>query len=267
VLLMENGVRELRRVPATLPEELASAAGAGPGVALVHAEGATRERIVRTLAGAGWTVPDRGHMSSAAVAAAQFARAADMELTPPSLALARQRHDRVWAVRAAVAAGLLLAGVAGLELWGVQRELASVRARRAEIRDDVAPLLAVRDSMSRLLDWSERVQRLDDESPRWSRALFDIAMLLPEDAHIVILQTRGDTLRAEVIGAKAAQALQALRPATSLTGIRMDGVVERDLEEGTTSTERFRFTAQLTDPAETPRTDGEQGRTVARRSR
>ena len=250
VVTLDSGVRDLRRVPLAWPEELAGAAGAGPGTAIVHADGITRDRIVKTLASAGWTIHDRGQQESAATAAAFFAERSAMELTPPSLTVERQRHDRRMAIRAAVAAILLLAGVAALELWGVQRELASVRARRAEIQNDVTPLLAVRDSLAALEEWIARVQSLDDASPRWSRALFDIAMLLPEDSHLVILQTSGDTVRAEVIGAKAGEALQALRPAMSLSGIRMEGVVERDLEEGTTSAERFRFTARLTTPDE-----------------
>jgi hypothetical protein len=248
VVAVDSGVRDLRRVPLAWPEELAGAAGAGPGRAIVHANGITRDRIVKTLASAGWTIHDRGQQDSAATAAAVFAERSPMELAPPSLTVERQRHDRRTAIRAAVAAILLLAGVVALELWGVQRELASVRARRAEIENDVTPLLAVRDSLAVLEEWIAKVQSLDDASPRWSRALFDIAMLLPEDSHLVILQTSGDTLRAEVIGAKAGEALQALRPAMSLSGIRMEGVVERDLEEGTTSTERFRFTARLTTP-------------------
>jgi hypothetical protein len=158
--------------------------------------------------------------------------------------------------------------VAGVELWGVQRELDAVRTRRAEIHDAVVPLLAARDSLSRLEEWAGKVAVLDDQSPRWSRALFDIALLLPEDAHLTILQTSGDTLRAEVVGLRAGEALQALRPAASLTGIRMQGVVERDLEEGTTSTERFRFSARLVAPAGAgagkPETDGP--RSVARRT-
>ena len=250
VMAVDSGVRDLRRVPLAWPEELADAAGAGPGMAIVHADGITRDRIVKTLASAGWTIHDRGQQDSAATAAAFFAERSPMELTPPSLMVERQRNDRRTAMRAAVAAILLLAVVAALELWGVQRELASVRARRAEIRNDVTPLLAVRDSLAVLQEWTARVQSVDDASPRWSRALFDIAMLLPEDSHLVILQTSGDTLRAEVIGARAGEALQALRPAMSLSSIRMEGVVERDLEEGTTSTERFRFTARLTTPEE-----------------
>lgn len=267
VTLLNGGVRDLRRVPAAWPDELAAAAGSGPGVATVHADGARRDRITRVLAAAGWSMADRGLERSASSAAASFAAAAPMELAPPSLILERQRRDRGLAGRAAAVAVLLLAGVAALELWGVQRELASVQARRAEIRSEVEPLIAVRDSLARLEAWSARIESLDQASPRWSRALFDIAMLLPEDAHLVILQTSGDTLQAEVVGAKAGEALQALRPATSLSGIRMEGVVERDLEGGTTATERFRFTARLTSPKDIEDVGASRGdaREVARR--
>jgi hypothetical protein len=269
VLRIEGGIRDLRRVPSLWSDELTAAAGDGPGLALVHAAGSERAGIVRVLSAIGWTIEERGQrFDSAASAAASFAHVAAMELTPPTLAAERRRRDRAIGARAAVAAIALLAGVAGVELWGVQRELDAVRTRRAEIHDAVVPLLAARDSLSRLEEWAGKVAVLDDQSPRWSRALFDIALLLPEDAHLTILQTSGDTLRAEVVGLRAGEALQALRPAASLTGIRMQGVVERDLEEGTTSTERFRFSARLVAPAGAgagkPETDGP--RSVARRT-
>ncbi len=249
VLDVGAGVRDMRRVPSAWVDEFAAAVGKGPGVAIVHASGVERDRLVRVLAASGWRI-DGGDqaMDSGAAAAAECAHLSAMELTPPTLAADRRRRQRQFAVRAAAAGVALLAGVAVAELWGARRELDAIRARRAAIHDEVTPLMAARDSVARLQEWTGRITTLDEQSPRWSRALFDIAMLLPEDAHLTLFQTSGDTLRAEIEGLRAGEALQSLRPAASLTSIRMEGVVERDLEEGTTSTERFRFMARLTAP-------------------
>jgi hypothetical protein len=126
-----------------------------------------------------------------------------------------------------------------LELWGAHRELQTVRARRAEIAVAVAPLLQARDSVDRLATRATAVQELAASTPSYTRALLDLALLLPRDAHLTRLYATGDTIEIEAVGTRAGAAIEALRAAPSLRDIRLRGIVDRQLEDGSTATERF----------------------------
>jgi hypothetical protein len=253
IMRLENGAPTgLRRVPATWAGEVAEAAGASPGHALVLAPPDRRSALVAALAAAHWTVSDDEKLAmTAAEAAARCAGISKLELVPPTLAAARRRRTRTIASRMVAVAILLIIAASGIEMWGARRELDVVRARRAAIRDVVAPLLAARDSISRLRDQAGTIANLESTSPRWTRALFDLALLLPADVHLTSLRTNADTLLIEGTGARVAEALQAMRRAGSLTDIRLDGAVQRELEDGETATERFRMRAVLLPPVAT----------------
>jgi hypothetical protein len=248
VLRTERGtLTVLRRVPAAWPDEVVAAAGSADGTAVVIGDAGARAALARALRAVGWTVDDTTDATAAETAAAHAADAG-LELVPPTLAALRRMRQRTTAWRIAAAAVLLIVGAAALELWGTRRELDAVRARRAEIRDSVAPLLVARDSLSRLDHRIASIRALDTDAPRWTRALFDLALLLPPDTRLTSLHATGDTVTIEAAGARAGAALQALRDANSLTDVRLEGTVERDLEDGTTAIERFRVRARLVMP-------------------
>jgi hypothetical protein len=262
VFRTENGaVTVTRRVPAAWLEEVVAAAGNGPGRATVFAERDERQPITRALAAAGWMLSEEsGELLSAAEAAALHAAHARLELIPPTLAAERRERLRTRGLRLAAAALVLFAATAGVELWDAQRELESVVGRRAEIRANVAPLLISRDSLQRLSERIHQVRAAEAGSPRWTQALFELSMLLPLETHVTTLQMHGDTLEVEATGGRAGEALHALRSAGSLTDVQLLGTIERDLENGATSLERFRFAARL------PRTHPAAGQRVAVRS-
>jgi len=250
VLRVERGLcTAIRRAPAGLPAVLLETVGGTPGEAVLLADLAERERIADLLQASGWQV-DRTRPATAAEAAATAAARSLIEFVPQGVAARRRLRGRRNTLRAAAAAVILLAVAAAIELWGVRRELDAVRIERAAIREQVAPLLATRDSIDRMGEHTRTVRSLETASPRWTRALFDLALLLPRDAHITSLLTTGDTLVVETTGARAGAALQALRRAGSLVDIRLVGTVERDLEDGATASERFTFSARLKPPVD-----------------
>lgn len=253
VMRVERGsVTSIRRVPASLMAEVVSAAGAAPGGAIVCGEPGRREALSRAVAAAGWTLADdAARARSAAEVAAMRAHRSPLELVPPSLTAERWRRSRALGRRLAAAAIVLLAVAAAIEFWGVRRELDAVRARRAEIRSDVSPLLETRDSINEMETKTAAIRSIEEDSPRWTRALFDLALLLPQDSYLTSVRTRGDTLVIEGSGASAGEAMQALRRAGSLKDFRLEGIVERDLEDGSTAVERFRLSARLKPPVET----------------
>jgi Tfp pilus assembly protein PilN len=247
-------LRGVRRVPASLMPEVVGAAGTGPGRAIVCGEPGRRETLSRAVAAAGWTLADDAarSRSSAEVAALRAGRS-PLELVPPSLTAERWRRSRRIGQRLAAAALVLIACAAAIEYWGVQRELHAVRDRRAAIRADVAPLLTTRDSINEMESRTAAIREIEQSAPRWTRALFDLALLLPADAYLTSVRTRGDTLVIEGSGASAGEAMQALRRAGSLRDFRLEGIVERELEDGSTAVERFRLSARLKPPADPAR--------------
>jgi hypothetical protein len=85
---------------------------------------------------------------------------------------------------------------------------------------------------------------LTARSQRLTPALFDLSVLLPDETHVTSLHANGDTLLIEAEGSSAGEALEALRAARSLQNVRLEGVVERTLEAGSTAAERFRLHAR-----------------------
>src|SRR5690606_23123651 len=181
--------------------------------------------------------------------AARYAEGDGVRFISPAAAAERHADERRTALRLVMAAVLFLVMAAVVDAWGARRELAVLRARRAEIRAQVGPLLASRDSIDRVMQQMQELDARARSTPRWTPALFDIALMLPQESHLTGLFANGDTLVVEAQGAGAGAALQALRDAGSLQDARLVGAVERELDGGATSVERFRLSARLAAPA------------------
>jgi hypothetical protein len=238
-------VTETRRVPAAWLEEVVAAAGASPGVATLFAEPAARRSTAAALQRAGWLVAEADDPLTAEDAAALHAQRTELQLQAPSQQAERNAAMRARAIRLAVAAAILLVASAGMELWDARREFDAVRGQRAEISASVAPLLISRDSLQRLSERVSTIRSVEAAMPRFTSALFDISLLLPLETHITALRAYGDTLEIEATGGRAGEAIQALRKSGSLADVRLLGTIERDLQDGATAFERFRFSARI----------------------
>jgi hypothetical protein len=157
----------------------------------------------------------------------------------------RREKTRKTGFQLAGAAVVLILASLAAQLWGAHRELGMVRGRRAAIQADVAPLLQARDSLTGLRTQIESMDQLSMNTPVWTRSLVELAALLPMDTYLTGFFASGDTVELEAAGAKAGEAIQALSEAGLFEEIRLQGLVERDLEEGTTVIERFRLWARL----------------------
>ena len=123
--------------------------------------------------------------------------------------------------------------------------MGALRGRRASIESEVAPLRAARDSLNSLNTQIRSMEELSRTSPVWARSLVELAALLPEDTYLTSFFASGDTVELEAAGAQAGEAIQALREAGLFREIRLQGLVERELEEGETVVERFKLWARL----------------------
>jgi Tfp pilus assembly protein PilN len=89
------------------------------------------------------------------------------------------------------------------------------------------------------------MEELEASSPVWTRSLVELAAVLPQDTYLTALFASGDTLEIEAAGARAGEAIQALRESGLFAEVRLQGLVERELNEGETVVERFRLWALL----------------------
>jgi hypothetical protein len=247
----------VRRVPLAALDDIVSAAMNPDGAqeratarVAIHAAEMVRDDLARAFSARGWSVvPARG---DAASVAAQFARNAGVRFVSVAFAAGRHTVEKRVALRLLLAAAVLVVFAGAVEMWGAQREWNAIRARRAELRAEVGPLLAKRDSMDLLLRQTEEIETLAQSTPRWTPALFDLALLLPPESHLTGLYATGDTVVLEAQGAGAGTALQALRSASTLRDARLVGSVEREMDGGATSIERFRLSARLAPPPAAP---------------
>ena len=242
IQLSGRRARFIRRVRAAAPGDIADAvADAGRVALFAPSHAASLEPYL-----AARITPASG---DAHETAARYAEGDGIRFISPAAAEERSAHERRTALRLVMAAALLLLMAVVVDAWGARRELDVLRAHRAGIRAQVGPLLASRDSIDRITQHMHEIDARARSTPRWTPALFDIALMLPQQSHLTGLFANGDTLVIEAQGAGAGAALQALRSAGSLQDARLVGTVERELDGGATSVERFRLSARLAAPA------------------
>jgi hypothetical protein len=73
----------------------------------------------------------------------------------------------------------------------------------------------------------------------------ELTALLPENTYLTGFFASGDTVELEAAGDEAGPAIQALREAGLFEEVRLQGLVERELEEGETVEERFTLWARI----------------------
>jgi len=240
----------VRKIPSSEGSAIAGALGEGEGKGKgkvrVLASPQAFEVLQSQLASHGLTaVRDSNGWAGPREAAASRADATELELLPATISVHRKERDRRRAVSLFAAAAVLILASLATHFLGVQRELATVRDRRAEIRGEVAPLLAARDSLDLLTLQVESMEEISRRTPVWTRALVELAALLPREIYLTGFYASGDTVELEAAGAGAGQAIQVLRGAGIFEELRLEGVVERELEDGETAVERFRLWAQV----------------------
>lgn len=225
---------------------IVKAAGEEPGPILVLGEPSSTQGLAQALGRAGFSVtPTPGGWAGAEEATAAQGRMAGVEMVPPTMAKAQQEKRRRVSWVMAVGAVVLVLASLGIQLWGGYRELGSVQSQREAIRGRVAPLLVAQDSLTGLITRVESMELLAQGSPSWTRNLVELAALLPADTYLTGFFASGDTVELEASGARAGEAIQILREAGLFEEVRLQGLVERELEEGETVVERFRLWARL----------------------
>lgn len=217
-------------------------------VAVVGAETA-RTVVVRSLASIGVSVqPTPEEWRSVAADPAALAAAMASAVTTPRLTSPSQRVSQAAAVRRlawqlGVAAMVLLLVAAALELFGARRELAAIRAARAEVAPAVQATLVGRSSMEEAYRRIAEVVAAERSAPAWSGVLAEFASRVPEDAHLTGFRARGDSLVVDGLATSASAVFQSLEESAGLANLRASAPVRRQAPEGSNPMERFTIAA------------------------
>lgn len=240
---------------AILPAHLCWAARLGDGNHAIRLSHATE--VLRVLDG---RLVDRGRIRPGestdgvamvdadpyVVAAAHAtAVAPTLELCSAGRRTARRRATKRLSVTCVGAAALCLLLAAGVDYWGLQRELASLKERRHALAPTVAAAMQLRDSIAGATELTHTLERLDMTAPSWSSLFSDLADDLPRDAHIATFEARRDSLAITGVALEAGGVLQGLERIARLTRIHPDGPIRQDLTAAGVVREHFRFSAQL----------------------
>ena len=183
--------------------------------------------------------------SPEAMAAAFAHEAKELDLLPQQAHAARDATARRRALQLAAAAIVFLLVAAGAQLWDVRRELASVQARRAEIRAAVDGASEARTTIEALRRRLTALEPVEADATRWSAVLAQVAAYLPRDAWLVDVRATADSMVLEGIASRAAGVFDRLSRAPAIASVKPAGSIRRDVTESGATIERFSLAARL----------------------
>jgi hypothetical protein len=166
-------------------------------------------------------------------------------LVPEAIVMAGRRRAAQAAKHLAAAALVMLALAGAAELHGLRRELAAVRSLRLDLAPRVGPAMVARDSLLSVREQLAAIDGVTGRGPSVAETLVEIAMLLPEQAHLTDLALTPDTMRMHGEALRSAEALQALRAAAAFAHLEFEGPIRRELRGDSAAIERFTISGAL----------------------
>jgi hypothetical protein len=156
----------------------------------------------------------------------------------------RQRRNRL-AYSLFAAAALFLGATAGLQMWDVNRELASVQAARTALTPQLATTLLGRASVETVSGQLAMLASSERESPQWSAILADLTKHLPDEAFLTAFRGWSDSVRFDGLALRASTVYPALASAKSFSGIKAAAAVRLEPQVDGSSLEKFTLVAKL----------------------
>jgi hypothetical protein len=183
------------------------------------------------------------------VVAAEYApHTAAFELCSSGRHTARRRLARRVAASLAAVAVACLVVAAVLDFWGRDRELSTLRARRAALAPQVAAAMRARDSLGALTGRVAALRRFETTGPQWSAFLTDLAEYLPRDAHVVALRGASDSVVIEGVARQAVGVFQAVQQIPHAVAVRAAAPIRQDAAADGTVREQFVLATTLRAP-------------------
>jgi Tfp pilus assembly protein PilN len=148
-----------------------------------------------------------------------------------------------WRLAGAAAALLLLA--AGIELWGVKRQLAQVRAERERLRPEIASTLLGRSTVDATYRELTSLNAIERAAPHWSSVLVTLSQSVPEDAFLTAIRAREDSLIIDGMAPHAKKVFDAMQNTSGLLDVRASAPVRRETQDDGVSLEHFAIAARV----------------------
>lgn len=227
----------------------------GPSARIGIIGGASVKReLTAALSGHGLTIqPISAEWATAAESAGSFAaHFAGRERGPvlrgeEAVVVERARAQRAAWLIAVAAVGILVIS-AGVELWGVHRQLRIVREERQQIRPQIASTMIGRttvDATSRNLVALATIER---ESPHWSSIITTLSEAITSDAYLTAIRARKDSLIVDGLAEHASRVFDALQRSKVVDDVKSAAPVRREMQDDGTALDRFTIAARLPAP-------------------
>jgi hypothetical protein len=154
------------------------------------------------------------------------------------------------ALMVAGAAAALFVAAAGVELWGVHHQLVRVRADRDHIRPEIASTMVGRTTVDAAYQHLATLNTIERAAPQWSSVIATLTEALPDDAHLLAIRTRDDSVIVDGVADHAARVFNALERTSQLTGVKAAAAVRREIQEGgSDALEHFVIAARVAHPS------------------
>jgi Tfp pilus assembly protein PilN len=177
------------------------------------------------------------------------------QLLPEVMRPVTRRHElrRALVLAGAAALVVLLAGAA--HLWGLNRELAAVRAARAAEAANVREALALQRDLNALQERLVAIGVAENSGRPWTAVLASLARSLPDSAYLVSFSADSGALRLDGVASGAASVAQALQRSSVLRDVTL---VTAFRQGGTDDNERFALTMNVSADGAPPERDGKE---------
>jgi hypothetical protein len=209
-----------------------------------HEEAAAMARALLARGIETHAAPRAGRLTDPEILAAEFAGAASGPTFRTDDARAAWTAA-AWRATAIVAAAAVVLAVAGgaLKLWGVHRQLAIVRAERAQLAPRLSATLIGRTSVEAVTRNVTGLNAVERATPAWAQTLATLTSTVPEAAYLTAFRTRGDSIVVEGLAEQASDVFNAMEQLPQLANVRAGAPVRRELQDDTTPLERFTIIA------------------------
>jgi Tfp pilus assembly protein PilN len=125
-----------------------------------------------------------------------------------------------------------------------------VRAERDRIRPEIASTMVGRTTVDAAYQHLSTLSAIERASPQWSSVIAALTEALPDDAHLMAIRTRDDSVIVDGVADHAARVFNALERANQLTGVKAAAAVRREIQEGgSDALEHFVIAARVAHPA------------------
>jgi Tfp pilus assembly protein PilN len=226
--------------------------GAGVKLGVIGSEPARRQFAAEGRSQAATVLssaPEWRHADDPGALAAEFAgrEAGPVLRSEDALSTdhARGRH-MAWLLGAAAAGVLALA--AGVELWGVHRQLRLVREEREKLRPQIMSTLNGRTTIDATSRHLASLGAIERGAPHWSAVITELSQTITDDAYLTAIRARGDSLIIDGLAEHASRVFDALQRSKMLTEVRSAAPVRREIQDDGTALDHFTISARVAPP-------------------